>query len=145
MNKKITDLQSLAPILKGKYWIKGDKQRVYLDRGHNTKKMSTTTYVYESGNSEFKVCCYVECPSQTETWINSQQNKIIESVEEDLDILNLRMIDYKVSIENSITLLALIQYKKEDPIWYTEEFFTEKYNIDLNELFEVPLIRITND
>lgn len=80
-------LQQLAEKLNGKYWEKGDKKRVYLDRGHNTKKMRTNTYVCQLDNGDFKVCCYINCPSQDLNWIKSQQQQIIDSVQEDVDFI----------------------------------------------------------
>lgn len=75
---KIT-IEELAVKLNGKMWTKGDLKRIYLDRGYNTKKMSTKTYVFEK-DGEFIVSCYIDCPSQAWQWIESQQNEVKESV-----------------------------------------------------------------
>lgn len=80
---KIT-IETLATALEGKLWIKGDMKRIYLDRGYNTKKMSTKTYVYEQ-NGEFKVSCYIDCLSQPFAWIKSQQEEVISSVENSIE------------------------------------------------------------
>lgn len=74
-------LKELAVKLNGKYWEKGDKKRIYLECGHNTKKMSTSTYISEKSEGVFSVNCYINCPSQPYQWISSQQDEIIESVE----------------------------------------------------------------
>jgi len=81
-------LEKLAEKLNGKYWEKGDKRRIYLRKGYNTKKMKTTTYVEESSNS-FVVKCYIDCPSQPYQWRKSQQDIIIDSVEESIQHLTL--------------------------------------------------------
>jgi len=77
-------LEQLAEKLKGKLWIKGDMKRVYLDRGYNTKKMSTKTYVFEK-DGQFIVSCYIECPSQDWNWIKSQQQEVVASVEAEIE------------------------------------------------------------
>ena len=77
-------LESLAAALNGKLWIKGDMKRIYLDRGYNTKKMSTKTYVYEK-DGQFHVSCFIECDSQPFAWIKSQQQNVIESVQADIE------------------------------------------------------------
>lgn len=74
-------LQELATKLNGKFWSKEGKERVYLDRGYNTKKMSTSTYVEQSENGLFVVKCFVKCDSQDYNWCESQANQVIESVE----------------------------------------------------------------
>jgi len=78
-------IEALAEKLNGKMWVKGDLKRIYLDRGYNTKKMSTRTYVYQKENGNFGVSCYIDCPSQPHQWIKSQQEEIIESVENDIE------------------------------------------------------------
>ena len=84
---KIT-IEELAVKLNGKMWTKGDLKRIYLDRGYNTKKMSTKTYVFEK-DGEFIVSCYIDCPSQAYQWIESQQNEVKESVYSQIEeILN---------------------------------------------------------
>lgn len=84
-----TSLKNLAEKLNGKYWEKGDKKRIYLDRGYNTKKMKTTTYVEEIGNGNFVCKCFIDCPSQPYQWRKSQQDGIIESVEESIQYLTM--------------------------------------------------------
>ena len=79
MKTQIT-LESLAQALNGKLWIKGDMKRIYLDRGYNTKKMSTKTYVYQREDGTFGISCYIDCPSQSFAWIKSQQEEIIDLI-----------------------------------------------------------------
>lgn len=81
---KIT-IEELAVKLNGKMWAKGDLKRIYLDRGYNTKKMSTKTYVEETATGNFNVKCFVECPSQDYNWCKSQAEIVIEGVEEDIE------------------------------------------------------------
>lgn len=78
---KTLTIEQLAEKLHGKLWIKGDLKRIYLDEGWNTKKMSTKTYVYEK-DARFIVVCNIECPSQPDEWISSQEDQIINSVNE---------------------------------------------------------------
>ena len=78
--KATITLEQLSEKLKGKLWSKGDKKRIYLDEGYNTKKMKTSTYV-EIVGGEFLVKCFVECPSQDFAWCKSQANIVIENVE----------------------------------------------------------------
>jgi hypothetical protein len=79
---KIT-IEELAVKLNGKMWVKDDLKRIYLDRGYNTKKMSTKTYVFEK-DGKFIVSCNVECSSQPLQWCDSQELQIIESVEKEI-------------------------------------------------------------
>lgn len=80
-------LKELAEKLNGKYWEKGSKKRIYLNRGYNTKKMKTTAYVCQLDNGDFKACCYIDCPSQDWNWIKSQQQQIIDSIQKDVDFI----------------------------------------------------------
>ncbi len=80
---KIT-IEDLAIKLNGKMWTKGDLKRIYLDRGYNTKKMSTKTYVEETSEANFNVKCFVECPSQDYNWCASQAEMVVESVDKEI-------------------------------------------------------------
>lgn len=116
-------LQQLAEKLNGKYWEKGDKQRVYLDRGNNTKKMKTTSYVCQLDNGEFKVCCYIDCPSQDWNWIKSQQQQIIDSVQEDVDFITAEKLFVIKDNESNSYLDCLCQ---PDTLEEAEKFLTEQ-------------------
>lgn len=83
--KNLISIEQLSELLGGKLWVKGDLKRIYLDRGYNTKKMSTKTFVWQNETGEFKVSCRIDCPSQHDSWIESQQKEIIESVLEHID------------------------------------------------------------
>lgn len=78
-------IEQLAEELKGNLWTKGDLKRIYLDKGWNTKKMSTKTFVWQDENGDFKVSCRIECPSQGYQWIKSQEDKVKESVYEHIE------------------------------------------------------------
>ena len=82
---KSLTIEQLAEQLGGKLWIKGDMKRIYLDRGYNTKKMSTKTYVYQREDGTFGVSCYIDCPSQHPSWIESQKQEVIDGVESDIE------------------------------------------------------------
>lgn len=82
---KSLSIEQLAEKLGGKLWNKEDKKRIYLDRGYNTKKMSTKTYVYQREDGSFGVSCYIDCPSQPYQWIKSQQEEVIKGVEESIE------------------------------------------------------------
>ena len=83
-NTAIT-FEQLAEKLNGKIWTKGELKRIYLDRGFNTKKMSTKTYVFQKEDGTYGVSCYIECPSQAFAWIKSQQQEVIENVMSDIE------------------------------------------------------------
>lgn len=76
-------IEQLAEKLNGKLWVKGDLKRIYLDRGYNTKKMSTKSYIFEK-DGEFIAVCNIECPSQDWNWIKSQQQEVVEGINEDV-------------------------------------------------------------
>lgn len=78
---KTLTIEQLAEKLNGNLWVKGDMKRIYLDEGWNTKKMTTKTYVYEK-DARFIVVCKVQCPSQPDEWCVSQQDQVINSVNE---------------------------------------------------------------
>jgi hypothetical protein len=74
---KTISIETLAEKINGKLWVKGDLKRIYVDEGYNTKKMSTKTYVYQKQDGTFGVSCKIECPSQSISWITSQEDEII--------------------------------------------------------------------
>lgn len=84
--KKLT-IEQLAEKLNGNLWEKGDLKRIYLDKGHNTKKMSTKTFVFQDENGDFKVSCRVDCPSQPWQWCKSQEDEVKESVYNEIESL----------------------------------------------------------
>ena len=85
MKTQNVTLEELAEKLNGNLWVKGDMKRIYLDKGHNTKKMSTKTFVWQDENGNFKVSCRIECPSQSYQWIKSQENEVKELVHSQID------------------------------------------------------------
>lgn len=79
MKSQVT-IEQLAEKLGKQVWVKGDLKRIYLnDAGWNTKKMSTKTFVYEK-DGDFRVSVNIDCPSQPEQWIESQEREVRESV-----------------------------------------------------------------
>lgn len=80
------DTKLLAEKIGGKFWEKHGKTRIYLDRGFNTQKMRTSTYI-EIEDNELNIKCFIDCESQPYNWIKSQQNKIISEVEKELEMV----------------------------------------------------------
>lgn len=109
-------IEILSEKLNSKLWVKGDLKRIYLDRGHNTKKMTTKTYIYENDN-KFMVSCNIDCPSQNLNWIKSQQNEIIENVSEEINKaifeFNNPNIDYDLEVEKNIQKVKNNKEQKE--------------------------------
>jgi hypothetical protein len=77
-------IEKLAELLNEQVWSKGDLKRIYIDRGYNTKKMSTKTYIYQVGD-QFKVSCFVECANQPYQWCQSQAQEVIDSVNSEIE------------------------------------------------------------
>lgn len=126
---KTITLETLAEKLNGNLWTKGELKRVYIERGYNTKKMGTKTYIYEK-DGKFLVSCYIDCPSQPFQWIKSQQNEIIESVSKDIENiinqLNVELIDYKLSETNG-DADVLVKKIGETPLWLSDEEFHDEF------------------
>lgn len=99
---KTLTLEQLAEKLNGNIWEKGDKKRIYLNRGFNTKKMSTKTYIELSPSGMFDVKCFIDCPSQPYSWIESQQEEIIENVENEIKEELVDIYYYIVNNNNEI-------------------------------------------
>jgi len=83
--KKITTLTELAAALgkktNVKAWEKNGKQRLYFKGlGYNTKKMSTSAYIDLSDGNAI-AHCYIDCPSQPSSWISSQQDEVVASMQ----------------------------------------------------------------
>lgn len=73
-------LSQIAEQIGGKLWVKGDVERIYVNAGYNTKKMSTKTFIYKTKDGQFNVNCTIKCDSQPQQWIASQEDEVIESV-----------------------------------------------------------------
>ena len=84
--KNVT-VEQLAERLEGKVWTKNGMTRIYLERGYNTKKMTTKTYVFLREDGSWGVSCYIDCPSQPYQWIKSQTEEVVSSVERELDLV----------------------------------------------------------
>ena len=82
---KTISIETLAEKINGKLWVKGDLKRIYVDEGYNTKKMSTKTYVYQKQDGTFGVSCKIECPSQSISWITSQEDEVVNSLIKEID------------------------------------------------------------
>lgn len=96
-------LKELSEKLKeGQYWVKGSVERIYINSlGWNTKKMTTKTFIYLDEVGEFKVSCFIDCPSQPMTWINSQKNSIIDKVKIMLEEALSDKVFYKTNQQNN--------------------------------------------
>lgn len=135
---KTISLEQLAEKLNGKLWVKGDLKRIYLDRGYNTKKMSTKTYV-EEVDGEFVVKCFVDCPSQPYQWIKSQQEEVIENVEKDIEniikISTLELVDYRILEEKAECMVYVKRNADTEASWFTEEIFYDEFGSYPAEVF----------
>jgi hypothetical protein len=121
MKNNIT-IEQLAERLDGKLWTKGEMKRIYLDEGYNTKKMTTKTYVYQREDGSFGVSCNIDCPSQAWQWIKSQQNEIIERVNNQIE---RAMSDTAFVLVNKDG--QPVNYKGEIvALNYAESFYTER-------------------
>ena len=78
--RKVYNIYELAEKLGSKVWEKDNLKRIYVNEGYNTKKMSTTTFIWQDENGEFKVSCYIDCPTQPWNWIVSQKKKVVKDV-----------------------------------------------------------------
>ena len=84
--KTTITIEQLAERLNEKVWSKGDLKRIYLnDEGYNTKKMSTKTFIWQDEEGEFKVSCRIDCPSQPDAWIESQEQEVKDRVYENIN------------------------------------------------------------
>lgn len=135
---KTLSIEQLAEKLQGNLWVKGDLKRIYLDRGYNTKKMTTKTYVYER-DGQFMVSCNIDCPSQVWQWIKSQQQEVIDDVmndiEEAIELLNVELVDSKLT-EDKTAVEVLVSYNGEQAIWMTENEFYKRFNEYPENVFE---------
>jgi hypothetical protein len=60
---------------------KNGKQRLYFKGlGYNTKKMSTSAFI-ELRDGNAIAHCYIDCPSQHSSWISSQQDEVVASMQ----------------------------------------------------------------
>lgn len=133
-------IETLAQRLNGNLWTKGEIRRIYLDRGYNTKKMSTKTYVYQKEDGTFGVSCKIECPSQAYQWIESQENEVIESVtkeiEKIIELSSLTLVKSKVLTEGTSELMVYVKRNDEEPVWYTEDAFYNAFEVYPDSVFE---------
>lgn len=133
-------LIELAERIGGNYWEKGELKRIYLDEGHNTKKMSTKTYVYEKENGSFAVSCKVDCPSQPWQWCKSQEDEVKEKVEERIEQVlrreELELVEFKVLTENTDEIMVYVKEGDAEPVWFTEDDFYENFGCYPDKLFK---------
>lgn len=130
--------EKLAEKLNGKVWIKGDLKRIYLERGHNTKKMSTKTWVEQQGDS-YVVKCFVDCPSQPWQWCKSQQEEVIKSVENQIENLtkqqNLELVSFEINKETFDYNVVVKDCVTTETFEINDEEFLSKFGITATELF----------
>lgn len=128
---KIT-IEDLAIKLNGKMWTKGDLKRIYLDRGYNTKKMSTKTYVEETSEGNFNVKCFIDCPAQNYNWIKSQQEEVIENVESEIseiiELTKVELIESKLSQDETEVEVKISYNGIIEENFLTETEFDERFN-----------------
>ena len=136
---KTITLQELALKLNGKFWSNNGKERVYLDRGYNTKKMSTKTYI-EVRNDEFVVRCFIDCPSQNDNWIESQQDQIIENVENEIseiiELSKVELVEAKLSQDETQVEVRISYNGIVENNFLTETQFDERFNKYPQSVFE---------
>jgi len=138
-------IEFLAEKLNGKLWVKGDLKRIYLDEGHNTKKMSTKTYAYQHEDGSFGVSCHIDCPSQAWQWVKSQEDEIKTRVAQDIEhviaIAQLTLVEVKV-LEEKPGVMVCVRKNDGVPSWYTEEIFYEEFGKYPEDVFDgVPSIQ----
>lgn len=112
-------LEQIQEKIGGKIWEKGELKRLYLDRGYNTKKMSTKTYVEDTENG-YVVKCFIECPSQDWNWIKSQQAKVIENVESEIEEAFNPSIEEEFETIEDVSILDKIVLNNEAIVSYSE-------------------------
>jgi len=123
-NQKVT-IERLSELLNGNLWVKGDLKRIYLDRGYNTKKMSTNTFVFEK-DGKFIVSCKIECPNQNYNWINSQEEETREDVYSQIEeVIDIETSDKVFLIEKNGKFID--QIGRENTIGQIkgDEFYSE--------------------
>ena len=134
MKKEITvTIEKLAELMGEQVWVKGDLKRIYIDRGYNTKKMTTKTYIYEV-DGEFKVSCFIDCPSQPFQWCKSQGEEVIENVLSEIESVIIKSenpekwenLPYRRSVKNAVKEEVVIPVTVEPVI---EKTVTEPYNM----------------
>jgi len=109
MKTQIT-IEQLAEKIGRQVWEKGSLQRIYLnDTGWNTKKMSTKTFIFQDGNGEFQVSCTIDCPSQHDNWIESQEREVIDRISSyieqavwEIENPNGSFEQYKIDLEDKL-------------------------------------------
>lgn len=136
---KIT-IEELAVKLNGKMWVKEDLKRIYLDRGYNTKKMSTKTYVQQSAAGVFYAKCFIDCPSQNDNWIESQQDQIIESVEQEIEeiieLSKVELIESRLSEDETEVEVKISYNGNVEDNFLTETQFDQRFNKYPQSVFE---------
>lgn len=128
---KTLTFEELAEKLEGKIWVKENLKRIYLDKGYNTKKMSTKTYVYLTETGEYKVSCNIQCESQPWAWIKSQQDEIIEHVLSEIEntneIYNIELVEFKINQEKEEYEVFVKENSEAATVWFTEDSFYDEF------------------
>ena len=138
MNKK-HNIYELAERLGRKVWEKNGLKRIYINDGYNTEKMSTTTFIWQDESGEFKVNCYIECPSQPWNWINSQKEIVISNVEEEIRHALVDFFYMPVRKIDGMVFDNGIMESREEFILYPDVYLSEDNVIkDLKKYSENP-------
>ena len=132
-------IEELAVKLNGKMWVKDELKRIYLDRGYNTKKMSTKTYVFEK-EGKFIVSCEIDCPSQNYNWIDSQEEQVKESVyqqiEEIIELSKIELVEARLTSDETEVEVRISYNGNEEVEFLSETKFDERFNQYPQSVFE---------
>lgn len=80
--------------VKFKLWEKGGNSRIYTNLGNNTKKMTTKAFIHIMNNT-FVGHVYIDCPSQSDTWIKSQEKEVLKQLSRFCDLMT-RIFDFGI-------------------------------------------------
>ena len=118
---------------------KNGLKRIYINDEYNTEKISTTTFIWHDESGEFKVNCYIECPSQPWNWIKSQKEIVISNVEEEV---RHALVDFFYMPVRNIDGMVFdngIMESREEFILYPDVYLSEDNVIkDLKKYSENP-------
>jgi hypothetical protein len=137
-------IEKLADFMNESVWVKGDLKRIYLNNaGHNTKKMATKCFIFQTSEEDFKVSVKIDCPSQAWQWIESQENQLRDRIERKIEkferLSNLVLIEHFTCEEadNAGKIMCKISDSNSEPMWFNEDVFEERYDYCMRSLFNL--------